>query len=519
MEDVLKVITEPEMDLRGGDGDLPFEEAAPAASPGPRSWFSGRRVHFIGIGGSGMNGLARMLLDSGAAISGSERELNFQTFELAHLGANISPHQNGELLAPDIDLVVRTAAISDDNPEFLEAKRLGLKTIKYAELLGQVMQERLGVAVAGTHGKSTTTAMISYALLQCGADPSFVVGGTVPQLSGRGSRSGAGRAFVAEACEFDRSFHSLRPRVAVVTNVDGDHFDCYKGIDDIVESFREFARLVPRDGLILANGQDDATRRAVNGLAAPVEWVTVERGPAGEIQPERRGEWCTHITGDDAGRYSGQVSFDGRVVARLSLAVAGRHNLFNATMAVAVCRACGVDPAAAADAINAFKGVDRRMTEVGKFAGATVVDDYGHHPTEIRATLGALRERYAPSRLLCIFQPHQHSRTRFLLDDFAASFGQADETIVPDIYFVRDSEDERSRVNAHDLVEKIRGQGRSAVHLPDFARIVQYLRGHAQPGDLIVTMGAGDVWKIGKELAGPGPVERASPEPVERASP
>ncbi len=290
-----------------------------------------------------------------------------------------------------------------------------------------------------------------------------------------------------------------------MTNIDGDHFDCYQGMDDIVESFREFARLVPRDGLILANGQDEPTRRAVNGLAAPVEWVTIEGGPADAGQREPHGHWCTRITGERCGQYSGGVWHDGRVVAHLGLSVAGRHNLFNATMAVAACRACGIDPASAADAISSFRGVDRRMTEVGTYAGATVVDDYGHHPTEIRATLAALRERYRPRRLLCVFQPHQHSRTRFLLDDFAASFGQADETIVPDIYFVRDSEDERSRVNASHLVDKVTACGRSAVHLPDFAEIVRYLRGRAGPGDLVVTMGAGDVWRIGKELVGDEP--------------
>ncbi len=502
----MKAISEPEMELRVSSGELPGGQFSSDAASAPRSWFAGRRVHFIGIGGSGMNGLARMLLDSGAKISGTERELNYQTFELAHLGANISQQQTGEMLTCGIDLVVRSAAVHDDNPEFREARRLGLKTIKYAQLLGQVMQERLGVAVAGTHGKSTTTAMISYALLKCGADPSFVVGGTADQLGGRGSRSGAGRAFVAEACEFDRSFHNLRPRVAVVTNVEEDHLDCYTGIEDIIESFREFARLVPRDGLILANGQDDATCRAVSGLAAPVEWVMIDDNPPDKDQPSRHGEWRTHITDDAAGQYRGDVKYDGRVVACLALSVAGRHNLFNATMAVAACRASGVDPAAAADAISQFRGVDRRMTEVGVLAGVTVVDDYGHHPTEIRATLSALRERYRPRRLLCVFQPHQHSRTRFLLDDFAASFGQADETIVPDIYFVRDSEDERSRINAHHLVEKVRAQGRSAVHLPDFERIVQYLRGHARAGDLIVTMGAGDVWKVAKEFIDPAPL-------------
>jgi UDP-N-acetylmuramate--alanine ligase len=208
------------------------------------SRFSGRRVHFIGIGGCGMSGLARMLLDDGAIISGSEPKPNPQTFELAQRGARISRDQVGELLSREVELVVRTAAVPTDNRELLAAKAYGIPAIKYAELLGQVMAERFGVAVAGTHGKSTTTAMISHALLACGADPSFVVGGTVPQLGG-GSRSGRSRYFVAEACEYDRSFHHLRPRVAIITNIEEDHLDCYRDIDEIVESFRTFARLVP----------------------------------------------------------------------------------------------------------------------------------------------------------------------------------------------------------------------------------------------------------------------------------
>src|SRR3954466_13292050 len=217
------------------------------------SRFTGRRVHFIGIGGSGMSGLARMLLDSGAIVSGSEPTPNPQSFELTKRGATISRGQIGELLDGKIDLVVRSAAVSDANTEYQAAKAYGLRQIKYAELLGQVMQERFGVAVAGTHGKSTTSAMISYALLQCGADPSFVIGGTVPQLGG-GSRSGLGKSFIAEACEYDHSFHNLFPKVAVITNTEEDPLDCYSGIDEIVASFRTFARLVPSsDGLIIAN--------------------------------------------------------------------------------------------------------------------------------------------------------------------------------------------------------------------------------------------------------------------------
>jgi UDP-N-acetylmuramate--alanine ligase len=298
--------------------------------------------------------------------------------------------------------------------------------------------------------------------------------------------------FVAEACEFDHSFHNLRPRVAVIMNIEEDHLDCYSGIEDIVNSFRTFARLVPSDGLIIANGQDARVGQAIGGLGTPVEFVALEREAA----------WSTRATGIEKGCPRGHVLREGKSVADLRLAVAGEHNLFNATVAVAACAACGVDPAPAAEALASFAGVDRRMTRVGAYNGATVVDDYGHHPTEVRATLKALRERYAPRRLFCVFQPHQHSRTRFLLNEFATAFAAADETIVPDIYFVRDSEAERSRVSAADLVERVTQNGQKARHLSRFDGIVDYLRGVVGPGDLVVTMGAGIVWEVGRELVG-----------------
>jgi UDP-N-acetylmuramate--alanine ligase len=457
----------------------------------PASRFAGRRVHFIGIGGSGMSGLARMLMDAGAIVSGSEPKPNPQTYELSERGAKVSRDQLGELLSRDVDLVVRTAAVPDVNPEYKAALAYGIKTIKYAEMLGQVMGERFGIAVAGTHGKSTTTAMISYALLMCGADPSFVVGGTVPQLGG-GSRSGGSNLFVAEACEFDRSYHNLRPKIAIVTNVEEDHLDCYKDLADIVASFKKFAGIVPPDGLILANGTDKNVARALEGVKARVETVSLADGST----------WSTHQTGIENGKYRGEVRRDGKVVAQLKMGVAGEHNLFNGTMALAACVACGIDPCKAVDAIGGFTGVDRRMTEIGRANGAVVVDDYGHHPTEVRATLKALRERYNPKRLFCVFQPHQHSRTRFLLDDFATAFALADETIVPDIYFVRDSEAERQRVSATDLVDRVRNNGNNARHMPEFATIVGYLRSEVRDGDLVVTMGAGNVWEIGRDLVG-----------------
>ena len=479
----------------------PAPSAAPPVSPAPPSRFTGRRVHFIGIGGSGMSGLAGILLDLGAIVTGSETRPSSATRDLARRGASISYDQVGELLSADVDLVVRTAAIPEANPEYQAALALGLRQTKYAQVVGELMRERDGVAVAGTHGKSTTTSMIAFALRGCGRDPGFVVGGTVPQLRG-GSHAGADRAFVAEACEFNRSFHHLSPRVAVITNIEADHLDCYKDLDDIVDSFRTFAARVPaadEGGVVIANGRDADVRRAVAGLPARIEWVAV-----GWDEPEAGApaafHWYTQITGARSGGYEGQLFHEGRAVGRMRLQVAGEHNLFDATAAVAACVACGADPAAAAEAVGKFTGVDRRMTEVGLCNGAVVVDDYGHHPTEIRATLKALRERYTPRRLLCVFQPHQHSRTRFLLDDFAQSFGDADETIVPDIFYCRDSEDERSRVHAEDLVRRISGNGRPARHLPAFGAIAQYLKGQVGLGDVVVTMGAGNIWEVGRDL-------------------
>ncbi|HEX8323164.1 MAG TPA: Mur ligase domain-containing protein, partial [Tepidisphaeraceae bacterium] len=229
----------------------------------PGSRFTGMRVHFVGIGGSGMNGLARMLLDCGAIVTGSDAKPNAQTLQLTKRGVKISRDQMGELLDKTVDLVVHTAAVKDSHPEIQFAHVLGLRTIKYAKMLGEVMQERLGVAISGTHGKSTTTAMTALALVNCNLDPSFVVGGTVPQLGGTGSRSGAGDAFIAEACEYDRSFHNLAPTVAVITNLEEDHLDCYANIYQIIESFRQFVKLVPQGGRIIAHGRDPHVAKVI----------------------------------------------------------------------------------------------------------------------------------------------------------------------------------------------------------------------------------------------------------------
>jgi UDP-N-acetylmuramate--alanine ligase len=432
-----------------------------------------------------------MLLDSGAVVTGSDPKPNEQTFGLVRRGVKISRTQMGELINRDTDLVVRSAAVKEDNAEFQAARSLGVPTMKYAQLLGAVMAERFGIAVSGTHGKSTTTAMIAHGLIQSGIDASFVVGGTVPQLGG-GSHSGTTPFFVAEACEFDRSFHHLHPSVAVITNIEADHLDCYGSLDHIIDSFRHFAMLVPQNGLILANGTDENIARALQGLKTPIQTV----GPHPEM------DWQITSLGLENGCHRGVLFRKGAVVAELKLSVAGEHNLFNAALAVAACSTCGLDAQRAAEAIGTFTGVDRRMSEVGRCNGAIVVDDYGHHPTEIRATLAALRGRYNPKRLLCVFQPHQYCRTRLLLEEFATAFIDADLALITDIYSVRDTEEDRRSVSAAEVVRRVVENGQNARHLAQFGQVVDYLRQEARPGDVIVTMGAGNIWEIGRDLTG-----------------
>lgn len=473
------------------------------------SAFAGQRVHFIGIGGSGMSGLARILLDAGAIVSGSEPKPTHVTFQLMQRGARVVHVQDGSSLTPEINLVVRTAAVREGNPELEAARRLGLPVVKYAELLGRVMAERVGIAVAGTHGKSTTTAMTALILTRLGHDPSWVVGGTVPQLGG-GSASGGGDVFVAEACEYDRSFHHLRPTVAVITNIDADHLDVYGGLDDIIESFRTFAGLVPVGGRIVTLGGDAAVNRAIGALDVPMDVVQVVAGeePSGGLADgDRRRRWRIRPLADDpaSGCPRAWVEVEGAGGHPLALAVPGRHNLLNATMAVAAAHAAGADLSRAFAAVAEFTGVDRRMQVLGRVNGALVVDDYGHHPTEIRATLEALRQRYRPQRLICVFQPHQASRTRLLFEEFAAAFTDADLVLMPEIYYVRDSEEDRQAVSSAKLAAAICRNGVTARFVPTYEQCVESVRREARADDLVVTMGAGPVCEVARMLTAAAP--------------
>jgi UDP-N-acetylmuramate--alanine ligase len=307
---------------------------------------------------------------------------------------------------------------------------------------------------------------------------------------GGGSGAGGGRHFIAEACEYDRSFLNLCPKMAALLNIEEDHLDCYPNLAAIVESFAAFCSLVPADGLIVANGEDRSVAAATSSVQAGVE----------RFGFDSEADWWADKIAVERGRFSFDLYYRQSLLARVNLRLAGRHHVANALAASALAWHSGVSPEALADALGTFEGTHRRMTVHGEFNGVTVVDDYAHHPTAVQVTLKAIRQAFEPRRLWVVFQPHQHSRTRMLLNDFARSFGQADTVIVPDIYFVRDSELERSLIGSRDLVERIRANGGEAVYVPELTAAAEYVRQAACPGDVVVTMGAGDVWKVADEL-------------------
>jgi UDP-N-acetylmuramate--alanine ligase len=462
--------------------------------------FAGKRIHFIGIGGCGMSGLAFMLKRLGAACEGSDAVASDLTEALRSDGIHVAFDQTSGFIPETCDLVIASAAIKPDHPEVLTATDRSIPVWTYAEALGQVQAAHTGISLAGTHGKSTTTAMLAHVLIECGLDPSFIVGATCPQIGGgsrtglvripKGPMAGAPGILIAEACEFNRSFHHHRPRFGLINNIEEDHLDIYGSLDEIIRAFAGFAQLLPPadEGGKLLIAHDGAHRMQVTpGLKCAVE--TFGFHPEADYQ----------VVYDSAVQRVG-VMQDGVWLGQWTTQMPGAHNALNSSAAAIIASWFGADWEHIAAALDSFAGLDRRMQKLGvrriADGAVTVYDDYGHHPTEIENTLRSLRGAEDPKRLICVFQPHQHSRTRFLLEQFAQSFSSADAVIVPHIYFVRDSEAEKSKVSATDLVDRLRQRGVQAVHLYPFEAIVEHLETICRDGDLLVIMGAGPVWKV-----------------------
>ena len=445
--------------------------------------------HFVGIGGSGMSGLAEMLHSRGYRVSGSDCVESEVTEKLRRRGVAVNIGHDASYLDDKMNCLVVSAAVKADNPELIWAQERGVMVRKYAEMLGEFSRQIDTIAIAGTHGKSTTTAWLAYTLYLAGRDPSFVIGAEVEQLGGP-SGAGLGKQLVVESCEYDRSFLNLHPWAAAILNIEIDHLDYYQDLAEIIEVFSEFAGLVNHNGLIVANGSDINVLKALAGHEGRCEYFSTDGAT----------QWQVGDLEYQQGHGIFDLIYEGQCLGRVKLSMAGEHNVANALAVAALAHQVGLSDAEIRAGLEGFAGARRRMSYRGEAGGVLILDDYAHHPTEIKVTLAAIRAKYEPQRLWCVFQPHQHSRTRFLLQEFAGSFGNADIILLPEIFFVRDSEKLKREINAEQLAEKIREQGGQAHYLGDFGKIADFLTENVKPQDVVVTMGAGDVWKLTDEL-------------------
>jgi UDP-N-acetylmuramate--alanine ligase len=442
-----------------------------------------QRIHFVGIGGIGMSGIAEVLLNLGYKVSGSDLKSSAVTQRLAGLGAATFEGHRAENIA-GAEVVVTSSAISPENPEVTEAHRLHIPVIQRAEMLAELMRLKYGIAIAGMHGKTTTTSMVAAVLAAGGLDPTVVVGGRVDAM-GSNARLGKSQYLVAEADESDRSFLKLSPILSVVTNIDREHMDTYRNMRDVKKTFLEFMDRVPFYGMIVACNDDPVLRR----LLPEVQRSTVTYGT-------KRGSdfWIKAPTlHPPLNRFS--VSYRKKDLGEFTLHVPGVHNVLNATAAIAVGVGLDVSVDAIRTALDQFRGVDRRFQLRGRAAGVSVIDDYGHHPTEIKATLAAARQ-CGFRKVHVIFQPHRYTRTRDLMEDFTTAFADADSLFVLDIYAA--SEKPIEGITGEILAQRIREKsGKSVEYVSSFADAVNSAASAAQDGDMILTLGAGSVSQLG----------------------
>lgn len=445
-----------------------------------------RRLHFVGIGGSGMSGIAEVLINLGYPVSGSDLSSTPVTRRLKRLGARVHKGHRAANLR-EADVVVTSTAVRRDNPEVVEARRRHIPVIPRAEMLAELMRLKYGVAVAGAHGKTTTTAMVAEVLTRGKLDPTVVIGGRVRKLRS-GAKLGRGDFMIAEADESDGSFLKMKPTVAVVTNIDREHLDHYRDLTDIQDAFVQFLSRVPFYGAAVVC-LDDPNVRAI---LPQVDRKLITYGQTAEADVA-----AADVRVDGTGsRYA--VVRDGETLGTIKLPVPGRHAVQNSLAAVAVGLELDVPFATIARALARFPGVDRRFQRVGEAFGATVIDDYGHHPTEIQAVLSAVREAFG-SRTVVVFQPHRYSRTRALMEEFGRSFFLADLVIVTDVYAA--SETPIPGVDGHAVAEALRRHGHPhVVHVGRLEDVPGVLEGRIGPGDVLLTLGAGDVWTVGDRL-------------------
>ena len=435
-----------------------------------------------------MSGLAEILLGKGFRISGSDNNASALTKHLEEAGAVVMIGQSADHISPDTDLVVYTAAIHPDNPEFIAAKEQGIPMLSRAQLLGQIMQNYdLPINIAGTHGKTTTTSMCAHILMRAGLDPTVTLGGILPSIGGN-IRVGGTKYFVAEACEYTNSFLSFFPKIELILNVDADHLDFFKDLDDIASSFHRFAALIPEDGTLIINRDTAKYDVVTDHLACGI--ITYSLNGDADYMAE-------DIHFDENGCASFVCLERGKPIGNFRLCIPGMHSVSNSLAVIALSRKLGLSPEIIAQGIADFHGADRRFERKGTAFGATIIDDYAHHPTEIRAIITAALQT-PHKKLWVVFQPHTYTRTKALLPEFADALSLADHIVLSDIYAAR--EVNTVGISSEDLRAEIEKRGTKADYFSSFEEILEFLKTQLKEGDLLITMGAGNIVDVGEDL-------------------
>lgn len=445
-------------------------------------------VHFMGIGGISMSALAEILLEEGFSISGSDMKESALTKQLEAKGVRIFYSQVRSNITEDIDLVVYTAAIHEDNEEWQEASRMNIPMLSRAQLLGQIMDNySKSIAVAGTHGKTTTTSMISQVLLEADTDPTITVGGILSAIHGN-LRVGSSEVFISEACEYTNSFLNFRPRYSIILNVEAEHLDFFKDLDDVRGSFRLFAANTLPDGATIINSEIENYEGLVEGLPHTVITYGFD---------ENSDYYATDITYDEHGCGCFTVMYHGEPLMQAHLNVPGRHNISNALATIALTEQMKLSHEDVLSGLRKFSGADRRFQYKGVKNGVTIIDDYAHHPTEIAATLSAAKN-YPHERLVLVFQPHTYTRTKAFLHEFADILSQVDILVLADIFAAR--EKNTIGISSKDILALVEEKGTECYYFPSFGEIKDFLSKKCMNGDLLITMGAGNVVEIGEAL-------------------
>ena len=456
------------------------------------------RVHFIGIGGISMSGFAEYLHTNGFTVSGSDSQKSDITDHLQNLGIQVYWGQRASNITPDIDIVVYTAAIKPDNEEFMEVQRQGLPMLNRAEFIGQLMLNfDNAIAVSGTHGKTTTTSMLSLIFIEGGLDPTISVGGILDAIGGN-IRMGKSEHFITEACEYTNTFLEFFPKKSIILNVDEDHLDFFKDIDDIRNSFHLFAKRLPKDGQLFINGEIDRYEELIKDVDCEVfTYGIIDSSYCDEVRSYDYA--ADNIEFDSMSSGSFDLYYKGQFIDRIKLNVIGIYNISNSLPAIGIAMQVGIDIEDIKKALLNFTGTKRRFEYKGKIGGVTIIDDYAHHPTEVSATLTASKT-YEHNNLWCVFQPHTYTRTKRHLKSFAKALALADKIVLSDIYAAR--EKNPGDISSLDLVRELKDLGKEVYYFSSFDEIENFLLQNCINGDLLITMGAGDIVKVGESLLG-----------------